>query len=496
MAGSQPHRLVRDGGRLGRRLERAGVGREPCPFRPRREGAGKLDLVEAVTLDPFGELAAGPTGCLDVDTAVLLRVVHEPTVSALEQLAGTDRVAALHVHAGDRHLDDALPQVPVGFRGGVPDRLQALVGLEEALLVPQSLSEHEGLLDGRRIVVLGQGHACRVVGQRTSGAVTRPRLLGTPVVASISLSAGHVALSFVGPGQGNPRDRGSLRDVPELPEVESVRRQLVPELTGRTVVSVWWDAHPHARFSDVHLLEGRRIEDVRRRGKFLLSTLSHPDDPGGHELVLHLGMTGSLRVVPIHGPGAPPEEGPGVPTHIRASLALDDDRVLLFRDPRRFGRVSVVRTGDYRHHIPTLATLGPEPLSDDFEVAAFAAALARTSATVKAKLLDQRLVAGVGNIYADEALWRARIHPGSRRVGPTRAAALHQAIRDVLAAAIDREGTTFRDYQMVNGASGRYADHLDAYGQGDLPCRRCGTAMRRTVIAQRGTTYCPRCQRA
>jgi len=284
--------------------------------------------------------------------------------------------------------------------------------------------------------------------------------------------------------------------VPELPEVESVRRQLAPELTGRRILSVWWDAHPHARLSDVDLAAGRRIDAVRRRGKFLLCPLD--TTPGGRdlELVLHLGMTGSFQLVPTEGPGAIDEHDPAAPTHIRASFVLDDGRALLFRDPRRFGRVSVVPAGEYRCRIPTLAALGPEPLSDDFEVAAFAAALAVTSAPVKAKLLDQRLVAGVGNIYADEALWRARIHPASRRVGARRAAALHTAIREVLAAAIDREGTTFRDYQMVNGASGRYADFLDAYGQGELPCRRCGTTMRRTVIAQRGTTYCPRCQRA
>jgi formamidopyrimidine-DNA glycosylase len=304
--------------------------------------------------------------------------------------------------------------------------------------------------------------------------------------------------------------------MPELPEVESVRRQLAPELRGRRVVSVWWDPYPRTRLSDLHLLEGRRLEDVHRRGKYLLCPLSPPDGRTDLELVLHLGMTGSFRLVPLPAPDAHEEPGsgaddepgpdradedaadgadPDAPTHVRASLVLDDDRVLLFRDPRRFGRMSVVPAGEYRGRIPTLAQLGPEPLSDAFEVGRFAAALAATSAPVKAKLLDQRLVAGVGNIYADEALWRARIHPASRRVGRRRAAALHRAIREVLTAAIEREGTTFRDYQMVNGQSGRYVDLLDAYGQGDLPCRRCGTAMRRTVIAQRGTTYCPLCQR-
>ena len=279
--------------------------------------------------------------------------------------------------------------------------------------------------------------------------------------------------------------------MPELPEVESVRRQLTPQLTGRRIADVWWDAHPHARLSDLDLAVGRRIERIVRRGKFLLCTLDLTDDGDPLELVLHLGMTGSFSIRPTE----PTPTGLATTDHVRVRFDLDDGRTLRFADPRRFGRASVIPAGDYVDRIPTLATLGPEPLSSAFDPAAFAAALAATSAPVKAKLLDQRLVAGVGNIYADEALWRARIHPASRRVGRVRAGRLHQAIVEVLTAAVEREGTTFRDYQMVNGESGRYAAFLDAYGQGDRPCRRCGEPMRRTVIAQRGTTYCPRCQR-
>jgi formamidopyrimidine-DNA glycosylase len=274
--------------------------------------------------------------------------------------------------------------------------------------------------------------------------------------------------------------------VPELPEVESVRRQLVGELTGRTVLDVWFDPHPEQRFSDVGLLAGRRIEDVRRRGKYLICPLDAGVD-GPLELVLHLGMTGSFRIVAADRP----EDA-----HLRARFELDDGRSVRFRDPRRFGRVSVVPAGQYAGRVPTLVTLGPEPLTEDFDPVAFATALGRTRAPVKAALLGQRLVAGVGNIYADEALWRARIHPRSRRVGAARAALLHGTIRDVLAAAIEREGTTFRDFQMVNGASGRYADFLDVYGKAGLPCPRCATTLRGEVVAQRGTTYCPRCQRA
>lgn len=232
---------------------------------------------------------------------------------------------------------------------------------------------------------------------------------------------------------------------------------------------------------------GRRIESVGRRGKYLLLPLTSELVEGDRaELVLHLGMTGSFRFADRPDPA-------GV-THVRAWFALDDDRYLVFRDPRRFGRVSVVPAGDHSV-IPTLDALGPEPLGGAFTIEQFAAALRRTTAPVKAALLGQRLVAGVGNIYADESLWRARIHPLSRRVGRERAARLHGAIVEVIAGAVEREGTTFRDYQMVNGQSGRNADFLDAYGRSGLPCTRCGTELRHTVVAQRGTTYCPACQR-
>jgi formamidopyrimidine-DNA glycosylase len=285
---------------------------------------------------------------------------------------------------------------------------------------------------------------------------------------------------------------GSVHVMPELPEVESVRRQLAPELTGRRIEAVWWDPHPQQRFSDVDLAVGCRVLEVSRRGKFLLVPLVSPAADEELELILHLGMTGSFRFAPADAARTPEQDAA---EHVRARFTLDDGRELRFRDPRRFGRVSVVPAGEYAGRVPTLATLGPEPLSDAFDAARFAHGLARTQAPVKAALLGQRLVAGVGNIYADEALWRARIYPASRRVGRARALVLRDAIRDVLTEAIEREGTTFRDYQMINGESGRNADFLDAYGQGDRPCSRCGTPLRRTVIAQRGTTYCPRCQR-
>jgi formamidopyrimidine-DNA glycosylase len=262
--------------------------------------------------------------------------------------------------------------------------------------------------------------------------------------------------------------------MPELPEVESVRRQLDPELRGRRVVTVWADVQRRFRAPD--RLLGRTVQGVGRRGKFLLCPLDQ-----GLELVLHLGMTGVLHF------GA-------ADAYARARIGLDDGRELVFRDVRRFGALAVVPAGAYES-LPTLAQLGPEPLSDEFDPRRFARDLAATRAPVKPYLLSQRPVAGVGNIYADEALWLARIHPAARRVGPRRALALHGAIRRVLTEAIEREGTTFRDYRMVNGGSGRNADFLIAYGQAGQPCPRCGTPLRKIALGGRGTTFCPACQR-
>ncbi len=267
--------------------------------------------------------------------------------------------------------------------------------------------------------------------------------------------------------------------MPELPEVESVRRQLAPRLVSQRIVAV--RAVPQARFADLERAVGARVERLDRRGKYLIARLDHDLD-----LVMHLGMTGSFR---FRG------QGGWVPdAYVRATFSLDNQAVLDFRDVRRFGRLCVVDTGDYAG-IATLATLGPEPLSDGFDPDRFHADLAATRMAVKPFLLTQRPVAGVGNIYADEALWRARINPRARRVGRVRAHTLWAAIRAVLAEAIEREGTTFRDYQMVNGESGRYAELLAAYGQAGKPCLRCGVTLAKTVLAGRGTTYCPSCQR-
>jgi len=269
--------------------------------------------------------------------------------------------------------------------------------------------------------------------------------------------------------------------VPELPEVETIRAALAPLLVGRTVLAA--DAHPSPKFAAAPAASGQRVTAVRRRGKYLLADLAGPDGRA-RELVIHLGMTGQL------GADLDPT-GP----YARAWWRLDDGSTLVYRDVRRFGRIAVVDAGDHRS-LPTLDALGPEPFGADFTPDGLWRALARSGARVKTQLLGQRVVAGVGNIYADEALWRAGIHPGARRVGRARAERLHTAVRGALALGLANGGTTLRDYRTVSGEPGRNQDQLACYGRAGHPCRRCGTTLRRAVVDARGTTWCPRCQRA
>jgi formamidopyrimidine-DNA glycosylase len=266
--------------------------------------------------------------------------------------------------------------------------------------------------------------------------------------------------------------------LPELPEVETIRRQLEPVLAGRTVVDAGSLDSP--KFAPARRIVGRRFERVGRRGKYLLVPL---DD--GNELVVHLGMTGGLRRL-----ARPTDE-----IYVRAWWALDDGSVLELRDVRRFGRLHLVPIGGHES-IPTLRHLGPEPLSDEFTPRSLLAALGKSRRALKTQILSQRPVAGVGNLYADEALWRARVHPATRRVGIERATRLHAALRAVLVDGLRNGGTTLRDYRDADGAPGRNQHHLDCYGRAGHPCARCGAPLRRAVIDQRGTTWCPACQRA
>ncbi|MCU1351890.1 MAG: mutM [Acidimicrobiales bacterium] len=266
--------------------------------------------------------------------------------------------------------------------------------------------------------------------------------------------------------------------MPELPEVETVRVGLAPLVAGRRIVDA--GGHPSGKFAPARDAIGPVITGVGRRGKYLLIAL---DD--GRELVVHLGMTGQLRLRGAEHAGDP---------YVRAWWALDDGSVLELRDVRRFGRVAVLPAGDHRS-LPTLHALGPEPFDDAFTPERLWSAMRSSPVRVKTRLLNQRVVAGVGNIYADEALWQARVNPAARTLTRPQAARLHAALRTVLAAGIANGGTTLRDYRAVSGAEGRNQHHLACYGRAGEPCARCGTTLRRRVLDARGTTWCPTCQR-
>ncbi|HET6174617.1 MAG TPA: bifunctional DNA-formamidopyrimidine glycosylase/DNA-(apurinic or apyrimidinic site) lyase [Gaiellales bacterium] len=272
--------------------------------------------------------------------------------------------------------------------------------------------------------------------------------------------------------------------MPELPEVETVRRRLEPYLTGRTLTEVeildYRLTAPEPPEAVAARLTGMRVEAVGRRGKYLLLELGD-----GAALTVHLRMTGNLLWLQ-----APPEHDP---PFLRARAQLDDGSYLAYTDIRRFGTWLVAEDGA---EALLAGKLGPEPLGD-WTSADLARALAGRKAAVKAALLDQRVVAGVGNIYADEALWAARVHPAAPagRLSRARVVRVHDAVRASLQAGIDAQGASIRDFRTPDGGYGSAQERFAAYGRGGEPCERCGTPLRRTVIAQRGTTYCPRCQR-
>jgi formamidopyrimidine-DNA glycosylase len=265
--------------------------------------------------------------------------------------------------------------------------------------------------------------------------------------------------------------------MPELPEVETIRRELEPAIVGRALGEAWAFLHP--KFTPALDAAGTSVTGVGRQGKYLLMAL---DD--GRELVVHLGMTGSLAIRPR----TAAEED----TYVRAWWVLDDGPdVLVFRDVRRFGRLAVVPAGEY---LGTLAVQGPDALDPSLTAEDLWRSLRSSHRAIKTQLLSQRPLAGVGNIYADEALWRAKVNPMRRTVTRDQAAALLEAIQDVLRASVDNGGTTLRDYRTLAGDTGDNQHHLAAYGRADLPCLRCGTPLRRKPLDARTTTWCPTCQ--
>lgn len=313
--------------------------------------------------------------------------------------------------------------------------------------------------------------------------------------------------------------------MPELPEVETVRRGLAPAMVGRRIVAVE-QRRPDLRFplpeDFVARLEGRRVEALDRRAKYLLAALSD-----GMRLVMHLGMSGSFRIespalaATVAGDAVPAaaeaalvgaETTPGAFVHARSKIAAHDHVVLHFddggrvtyNDPRRFGYMTLVSANEIATH-PLFRDLGMEPTTDELTPERLAAALFGKATTLKAALLDQRIVAGLGNIYVCEALWRARLSPKRiagtvpRRDGSAgeRARRLVAGIEGVLADAIAAGGSSLRDYVHADGSLGYFQHAFAVYGREDEPCPRptCPGGVRRLVQTGRSTFHCPACQR-
>lgn len=273
--------------------------------------------------------------------------------------------------------------------------------------------------------------------------------------------------------------------MPELPEVETVRRALELELSGRRIAGVRGRSIAMRRPLEVEklaaVLPGLELATPRRRGKYLLIDLV----PQG-ALLNHLGMSGRLTIT---GAGAP------LLPHTHLTIELDDGRELRFVDPRRFGFMQWLEPGAEEVD-PSLSALGIEPLDPGLEEKLPPLLKARR-APVKSLLLDQHLVAGIGNIYAVEALWRAGIRPArpGSRTSIDRLTRLAFEVRSVLAEAVEQGGTTIRDYASPEGNFGYFAIQLAAYGRQGQPCLRCGGALRADVIGGRTTAWCPACQR-
>lgn len=278
--------------------------------------------------------------------------------------------------------------------------------------------------------------------------------------------------------------------MPELPEVETVRRGLEVRLLGQRFRSVEtrrrdlrWPLPPN--FSG--LLAGRRVQALRRRGKYLLVDLAAAPADNGLVLLVHLGMSGRIVI------GDGDDE---MPQHEHVVFELEDGTRIRFRDHRRFGAMDLFSPRAEAGHW-LLAGLGPEPLDPGFTAAALRARLAGRRSPLKAVLLDQKIIAGLGNIYVSEALFRAGLSPlrQAGSVGPVRAARLSRSIREVLEEAIAAGGSSLRDYVDASGELGYFQARFRVYDRAGLPCPGCGGAVRRIVQSGRSTFYCPACQR-
>jgi len=272
--------------------------------------------------------------------------------------------------------------------------------------------------------------------------------------------------------------------VPELPEVETTRRGLEPVMAGRRIEAMVvrdrrlrWPVEAGLETT----LAGQRIRSLGRRAKYLLIELERGT------LILHLGMSGTLRVVDRNDPAG---------RHDHLDLRLDDGRAVRFTDPRRFGSLHYTPSPDPLSH-PLLAACGPEPLGPDFTAGHLRRAMARRSASIKEVLMMSHVVSGVGNIYANEALFRAGIHPrrAAGRISEARCEGLVAQVRATLEAAIAAGGSTLRDWLHADGSTGYFQQEYFVYDRAGEPCRHCGTPIRTIRQGQRATYFCPRCQR-
>lgn len=275
--------------------------------------------------------------------------------------------------------------------------------------------------------------------------------------------------------------------MPELPEVETTRRGIAPHILKQTIHSVKvregrlrWPVPENL----AAILTQRRIEAVERRGKYLLLRCASAADQG--HVLIHLGMSGSLRIVTADTP---------LKKHDHIEIALASGAVLRYHDPRRFGCLLWLSDAPQQH--PLLAGLGPEPLSEAFTGDYLYQRAQGRKIPVKTLLMDSQVVVGVGNIYANESLFLAAIDPrrAAGRIALARYHALAEQVKNVLAAAIQQGGTTLRDFTQSDGQPGYFAQQLHVYGREGQPCPLCQTPLKRCLIAQRASYYCPHCQR-
>jgi formamidopyrimidine-DNA glycosylase len=268
--------------------------------------------------------------------------------------------------------------------------------------------------------------------------------------------------------------------MPELPEVETVTNEIRPYVLGRYIVDVevYWPGTVKGNTVEGFItgLKGQKVEEVYRRGKFIVWRLS-----GGQKLLTHLKMTGALIAQEA---AAPP------PPYNRVEIALDNGTKVYFRDPRKFGRMRVVDKD------ATVEALGPEPLEPEFTAEVFQSILKKRKGPIKPTLLDQTLIAGIGNMYADEALYEAKIHPlrAADSLSPTEYRRLHTAIQHILTAAIEAKGASISNYVRPSGELGHAHFAFKVAHQRGKNCTRCMTPLERIVVRGRGTYLCPQCQ--